>query len=153
MKTVKLKFITETGKSFYVSMDYAAPTLAEPEGAAKVQAAELNVQRADTERQLKIAIRQNLNQMETAMKSYGASQTALVSAQKAYDITAKSYEVGSSTLTDLNDAQLALTQSQLAVSQAVYDFVIAKSSLESTVGADFIDADGNVQLNNTYENE
>ena len=39
MKTVKLKFITETGKSFYVSMDYAAPTLAEPEGAAKVQAA------------------------------------------------------------------------------------------------------------------
>ena len=56
-------------------------------------------------------------------------------------------------LTDLNDAQLALTQSQLAVSQAVYDFVIAKSSLESTVGADFIDADGNVQLNNTYENE
>ncbi len=39
MKTVKMKFITETGKSFYISMDYAAPTLAEPEGAAKVQAA------------------------------------------------------------------------------------------------------------------
>ena len=120
---------------------------------AKVQAAELAVQRADTERQLKIAIRQNLNQMETAMKSYGASQTALESAEKAYDITAKSYEVGSSTLTDLNDAQLALTQSQLAVSQAIYDFVIAKSSLESTIGADFIDEEGNVQLNNTYDNE
>ena len=120
---------------------------------AKVQAAELDVQRADTERQLKIAIRQSLNQMETAMKSYGASQTALESAEKAYDITAKSYEVGSSTLTDLNDAQLALTQSQLAVSQAIYDFVIAKSSLESTIGADFIDEEGNVQLNNTYDNE
>ena len=120
---------------------------------AKVQAAELDVQRADTERQLRISIRQNLNQMETAMKSYGASQTALVSAQKAYDITAKSYEVGSSTLTDLNDAQLAYTQSQLAVSQAIYDFVIAKSSLESTIGADFIDGEGNVQLNNTYDNE
>ena len=120
---------------------------------AKVQAAELDVQRADTERQLRIAIRQNLNQMETAMKSYGASQTALESAEKAYDITAKSYEVGSSTITDLNDAQLALTQSQLAVSQAIYDFVIAKSSLESAVGADFIDEEGNVQLNNTYDNE
>ena len=120
---------------------------------AKVQAAELDVQRADTERQLRIAIRQNLNQMETAMKSYGASQTALESAQKAYSITAKSYEVGSSTITDLNDAQLALTQSQLAVSQAIYDFVIAKSSLESAVGADFIDEEGNVQLNNTYDNE
>lgn len=120
---------------------------------AKVQAAELDVQRADTERQLRISIRQNLNQMETAMKSYGSSQTALESARKAYDITAKSYEVGSSTLTDLNDAQLALTQSQLAVSQSIYDFVIAKSSLESVVGADFIDGQGNVQLNNTYENE
>lgn len=120
---------------------------------AKVQAAELDVQRADTERQLKISIRQNLNQMETAMKSYGASQTALESADKAYRITAKSYDVGSSTLTDLNDAQLALTQSQLAVSQAIYDFVIAKSNLESTIGADFIDDEGNVQLNNTYENE
>ena len=120
---------------------------------AKVQAAELDVQRADTERQLRISIRQNLNQMETAMKSYGASLTALESAEKAYNITAKSYEVGSSTLTDLNDAQLAYTQSQLAVSQAIYDFVIAKSSLESTIGADFIDDEGNVQLNNTYDNE
>lgn len=120
---------------------------------AKVQAAELDVQRADTERQLRISIRQNLNQMETAMKSYGASQTALESAEKAYNITAKSYEVGSSTLTDLNDAQLALTQSQLAVSQAIYDFVIAKSTLESTIGADFVDGEGNVQLNNTYVNE
>ena len=119
----------------------------------KVQAAELDVQRADTERQLRISIRQNLNQMETAMKSYGASLTALESAEKAYNITAKSYEVGSSTLTDLNDAQLAYTQSQLAVSQAIYDFVIAKSSLESTIGADFIDGEGNVQLNNTYDNE
>ena len=120
---------------------------------AKVQAAELDVQRADTERRLRISIRQNLNQMETAMKSYGASLTALESAEKAYNITAKSYEVGSSTLTDLNDAQLAYTQSQLAVSQAIYDFVIAKSSLESTIGADFIDGEGNVQLNNTYDNE
>ena len=120
---------------------------------AKVQAAELDVQRADTERQLRISIRQNLNQMETAMKSYGASLTALESAEKAYNITAKSYEVGSSTLTDLNDAQLAYTQSQLAVSQAIYDFVIAKSSLESSIGADFIDGEGNVQLNNTYDNE
>ena len=39
MKTVNLKFITETGKRFYGSRDYAAPTLAGPEGAAKVQAA------------------------------------------------------------------------------------------------------------------
>ena len=41
MKTVKIKFVTEAGKNFYVSMDYAAPSLTEPEGAAKVQTADL----------------------------------------------------------------------------------------------------------------
>ena len=118
---------------------------------AKVQAQELDIQRTNTERQLKIAIRQYLNQMETAMKSYSSAESAVQTAQKAYDIASKSYDVGRSTLTDLNDAQLALTQSRLGLSQAVYNFVVAKANLENTLGADFIDADGNVQLNKTYD--
>ena len=120
---------------------------------AKVQARELDIQRTNTERQLTISIRQYLNQMETAMKSYSSARSAAEKAQKAYDIASRSYEVGRSTLTDLNDAQLALTQSRLGVSQAVYNFVVAKANLEGTLGADFIDADGNVQLNKTYDNE
>ncbi|MCD7952877.1 MAG: DUF2922 domain-containing protein [Synergistaceae bacterium] len=39
MKTIRMKFITEEGKNFYVSMDYAAPELSGAEGAAKVKAA------------------------------------------------------------------------------------------------------------------
>lgn len=120
---------------------------------SRVQSNQLQLQREETERQLKIGIRQSLNQMETAVKTYDASLSALESAQKAYDIAEKSYAVGRNTLTDLNDAQLALTQAQLSVSQAVYNFVSAKASLESTLGADFIDQDGNVQLNKTYNNE
>ena len=120
---------------------------------SRVQAQELDLQRADTERQLKIAIRQYLNQMETAMKSHASALSAAETAQKAYDIAAKSYEVGRSTLTDLGDAQLALTQARLGVSQSVYNFVIAKAGLENTLGADFIDGAGNVQLNKTYDNE
>ena len=119
----------------------------------RVQAQELDIQRANTERQLKIAIRQYLNQMETAMKSYSSALSAAETAQKAYDIASKSYNVGRSTLTDLNDAQLALTQAKLGVSQAVFNFVVAKAGLEGTLGADFIDDQGNVQLNKTYDNE
>lgn len=111
---------------------------------AKVQAVELDLQRVNTERQLKIAVRQYLSSMETAMKSYTSAVDAEDLARKAYDITSKSYNVGKSTLTDLNDAQLALTQAQLAVSQAIYNFVVAKSNLEQTLGADFIDDNGNV---------
>ena len=87
------------------------------------------------------------------MKSYSSAQSALESATKAYDIAQRSYNVGRSTLTDLNDAQLALTQASLTLSQAVYNFVTAKASLEGTLGADFIDVEGNVQLNKTYNNE
>ncbi len=120
---------------------------------AKVQRAELSVQREENERQLRISIRQYLNQMETAMKSKGSAESALESAQKAYDIASRSYEVGRSTLTELNNAQLALTQAKLTYTQAIYNFVSAKANLEGVLGADFIDEDGNVQLNKTYSNE
>ena len=114
---------------------------------AKVQAVELDLQAKDTERQLRIAIRQYLNTMETQMKTYSSSLDAVLTAQKAYDISAKSYEVGRSTITELNDAQLALTQSKLAVSQAIYNFVVAKSNLEKTLGADFVDGNGKTDFN------
>lgn len=39
MRTLKIKFITEDGSNFNVSMNYAAENLAEAEGAAKVKAA------------------------------------------------------------------------------------------------------------------
>ena len=104
---------------------------------AKVQAVELDIQRENTERQLRIAIRQYLNTMETAVKSYVSAQDALGTARKAYDIAVKSYNVGRGTLTDMNAAQLALVQTELTVSQAVYSFVTAKADLEQILGADF----------------
>ncbi len=104
---------------------------------ARVQADELELQRENTERQLRIGIRQSLGTMDTAMRTYDASKEALTSAEKAYDIAVKSYQVGKSTLTDLNNTELVLTQSRLAVSQAVYNFVIAKAGLEQTLGYDF----------------
>jgi len=106
---------------------------------AKNQYQQIQLQVDNTERQLKIAIRQSLNTMETNMKSYYAAQDAVAAAQKGYDIAEASYKVGRSTLIELNDAQLALTQSQLAQSQAVYNFIVAKTQLEQTLGQDFVE--------------
>ena len=105
---------------------------------AQNQYDQVRLQVDNTERQLKIAIRQSLNTMETNMKSYYAAQETAAMAQKAYDIANAAYKVGRSTLLELNDAQLALVQSQLATYQAVYNFVIAKAQLEQTLGQDFI---------------
>lgn len=98
---------------------------------------QMKLQMTSTERNLKISIRQSLNTMETNVKSYDAAKDAVASAEKAYSIAEKSYEVGRATLTDLNDAQLALTQARLAESQAVYNFIVAKTQLEQTLGQDF----------------
>jgi outer membrane protein TolC len=106
---------------------------------AKNQYDQVKLQTLNTERQLKIAIRQSLNTMETNMKSYYAALEAVAMAQKAYDISEAAYKVGRSTLVELNDAQLALTQSQLAQSQAIYNFVNAKTQLEQTLGQDFVE--------------
>ena len=103
----------------------------------RVQADELELQRENAERQLRIGIRQSLGTMDTAMRTYDASKEALNTAEKAYDIAVKSYQLGKSTLTDLNNTELVLTQSRLAVSQAIYNFVIAKAGLEQTLGYDF----------------
>lgn len=73
------------------------------------------------------------------MKSYYAAIVAASSAQKGYDIVSKSFEVGRSTQIEVNDAQLALTQAQLAASQSIYNFLIAKAQLEQVLGADFIE--------------
>ena len=106
---------------------------------AKNQYQQVQLQSENTELQLKIAIRQSLNTMETNMKSYYAAQDAVSMAAKGYSIAEKAYQVGRSTLIELNDAQLALTQAQLAESQAIYNFVVAKAQLEQTLGQDFIE--------------
>ncbi len=104
---------------------------------AKVQQQQLSLQREEAERNLRVGIMSSLNTMDMAGKSYASAVEALESAGKAYDIASKSYEVGRSTLTDLGDAQLALTQAQLTVSQAVFNFLNAKASLEQTLGEDY----------------
>ena len=108
---------------------------------AQIQQESLNISRADTERQLRISIRSFLNTMETNMKSYDSAQEAVELAQKAYDISQKSYNVGKSTLTDLHDAELVLTQARLSSSQAIYNFINAKASLEQVIGRDFIETE------------
>ncbi len=105
---------------------------------ARTQAAQLKLQTMDTERNLKISIRQSLVTMETNIKTYNAAREAVASARKGYSIAEKTYQVGKNTLLELNDAQLALTQAELSASQAIYNFLTAKARLEQTLGQDFI---------------
>ena len=101
---------------------------------SKVTRNMLALQREDTERNLRIAIRNYNDQMELCIKNYQAANATVEIAQKSYDISEKMYEVGKATLVELNDAQLALQQAQLTEAQAVYNFMVTKASLDDLIG-------------------
>ena len=101
---------------------------------SKVNRNMLALQREDTERNLRIAIRNYNDQMAVCVKNYEAANATVEIAQKSYDISEKMYEVGKATLVELNDAQLALQQAQLTQAQAVYNFMVAKASLDELIG-------------------
>ena len=105
---------------------------------SKVQLEQVQLQRDNAEKQLRIAVKSDLGTMESNMNGYYAAQSAVQSAQKGYDISSVSYEVGRSTLVEVNDAMLALAQAQLMQWQSVYSFLVAKADLEKQIGMDNI---------------
>ena len=101
---------------------------------SKINKNMLDLQREDTERNLRIGIRNYNDQMALCIKNYQAAEATVGIAQKSYDISEKMYEVGKATLVELNDAQLALQQAQLTQAQAVYNFMVTKASLDELIG-------------------
>lgn len=94
----------------------------------------LEVQRQDTEKQIRIAIRNYNDKIALCVKNYTAANATVEIAQKSYEISEKMYEVGKATLVELNDAQLALQQALLTEAQAIYNFMVAKASLDELIG-------------------
>ncbi len=101
---------------------------------SKINKDMLSMQREDTERQIRIAIRNYNDRIALCVKNYTAANATVEIAQKSYEISAKMYEVGKATLVELNDAQLALQQAQLTQAQAIYEFMVAKASLDELIG-------------------
>lgn len=101
---------------------------------SKVSRNMLALQREDTERNLRIAIRNYNDQMTLCVKNYQAANATVEIAQKSYEISEKMYEVGKATLVELNDAQTSLQQAQLTQAQAIYNFMVAKASLDELIG-------------------
>ncbi len=96
----------------------------------------LNIE--DTERNLNIALENYRDKMNTSVKRYTAAEATLEMAQKSYNISEKMYELGKATLVELNDAQLALTQAQLTMSQAIYQYMTNKAAIDELMGVEYI---------------
>ena len=98
----------------------------------------LRVNIEDVERNLNIALENYKDKMSTSVKRYTAAEATLEMAQKSYNISERMYELGKATLVELNDAQLALTQAQLTMSQAIYQYITNKAAIDELMGVEYI---------------
>lgn len=103
----------------------------------KVSMTQLSLQKDDLQRNLQLAVKQYKDNMTTCIRRFDAANKGMEQAARGYSIAQKRYDTGAGTLLEMNDAELAMTQAKLNFNQAIYDYMVAKSDLEKTLGKHF----------------
>jgi outer membrane protein TolC len=101
---------------------------------ARLNLSNLQLQRENTERQLKVAMIQSLNSMQTSVKQFNSADATVAQAKRGYEISVKRYEVGRGTLVEIDNSQLALTQAELSRNSSIYNFLTSKVALDKILG-------------------
>lgn len=100
----------------------------------KLQLENLDTQIENVKRQLELAINSSLNGIETAAEQVVSTKENVFSAEKAFGISQKRYEVGSGTMLEMNSSETQLLNARLQYVQSIYDFLTNRASLEETLG-------------------
>jgi outer membrane protein TolC len=100
----------------------------------KASLIQMQWQREDMVRNLKLAINSNVSNMGNYVEQVLSTKDVIAEAQKGYEISQKLYDTGMGTLLDMNNSQLGLTQARLAFAQAIYNFLASKADLDKTLG-------------------
>lgn len=101
---------------------------------ARLDLSNLQLQRENTERQLRVAMIQSLNSMQTSVKQFNSANATVEQAKRGYEISVKRYDVGKGTLVEIDNSQLALTQAELSRNSAIYNFLTSKVALDKILG-------------------
>ena len=101
---------------------------------ARLDLSNLQLQRENTERQLRVAMIQSLNSMQTSVKQFNSADATVTQAQRGYEISVKRYEIGKGTLVEIDNSQLALTQAELSRNSSIYNFLTSKIELDKILG-------------------
>lgn len=104
---------------------------------AKIDLANIELQRENAERQLRTALMSYYSNMQTNVKQYHASSQTISQAKRGYEIAVKRYEVGGGTLIDVDNSQLAYTQAELSRSSAIYEYLVNMASMDKVLGTTY----------------
>lgn len=104
-----------------------------------VKKSQLSLQQAQLQRQqlqetVQVQAQQYQDNIKTAVKQYVTAKEAITQAEKGYEIAKKRYDLGSSTLVELNDANLVLAQTRLGYLQSIYGYISNEADLQAVYG-------------------
>ncbi len=92
----------------------------------------LNVE--NVERNLRLMVNNYQQNMQKSIEQVTSNKENVKQAEKACAIARKRYEVGSGTILEVNDSEVALMQSRLTYNQAIFDYLSAQTDLDKVLG-------------------
>ena len=104
----------------------------------KLQMEQLSLNKLNLRRSLDVQVKNYMDNIQKSIEQVGSNKESVKQAEKGCLIAQKRYEVGKGTILELNDSELALTQSKLSYNQSIFDYLSAKADLEKVLGKDRI---------------
>lgn len=100
----------------------------------KIQQYQLAETRLNTERMLNMQAKSFIDNMEKSAEQLESNKKAVELAEKGLEISQKRYDVGRGTILELTNSQVSLTNVKLSYNNTIYDYLIAKSELNTVMG-------------------
>ncbi len=100
----------------------------------KIQQWQLSETRANTERMLNMQAQSYVDNMTKSAEQLESNKIAIELAKKGLEISQKRYDVGKGTILELTNSQVSLTNVQLTYNNTIYDYLVAKSELNTVLG-------------------
>lgn len=101
---------------------------------AKIQVKEMEFQRENLVNNLNMQVDVAMDNINRQVRQIASSEEGMKQARKAYEIMQKSFDIGAASYLDLRDAELANTAAQLSYHQAIYNFLVSTSELDTLLG-------------------
>ena len=142
-QTPKFTFNTVWSNSFAAGLAIQIPifnklSISMKEKQIKVGINQLSYQRELLQRGLNLAATNSLNEMSRSKVQIASDEQAVKQAEKGYEIAKVRYNTGAGTLLELNDTEMALTNSRLNLNQTIYNYIKAKNEYEKVLGQEII---------------
>ena len=139
MQNQEFTFNEKWSNSFAVGLAIQIPifnkfSITMKEKQTQVGIRQLQLQRELLESNLSLSVKNSVNEMNRAKLQLESDQEAVNQAMKGYEIAKVRYSTGAGTLLELNDTQIALTNSRLNLNQTIYDYIRAKTEYEKVLG-------------------